>query len=273
MGRVMNEGSQWQLDRDAAQLYERHVLRYILGPWVPRLLDAVRLQAGEIVLDVACGTGAVARVASERVGASGRVTGLDLNAGMLAVARSLPAPPGAAITWVERNALDTGLPDRSFDVVLCQQGLQFFADRTGALREMHRVLVPRGRLAISVWRSIGVYNSAVGTALRRHISVDAASRFCASRDVPSDEELLRLAVAAGLQDVELHTQKMMVRLPPPREFVLGHLAATPVASDVETTSDAVRVALGCDVARQLSEFNEGESVAFFEEVNVVTASA
>jgi SAM-dependent methyltransferase len=134
------------------------------------------------------------------------VTGLDLNAGMLAVARSQPAPLGAAITWVERNALDTGLPDRSFDVVLCQQGLQFFADQTGALGEMRRVLVPRGRLAISVWRSTGVYNFAVGKALRQHISVDVGSRFCASRDVPGDEELRHFAVAAGFQDVTLHVQ-------------------------------------------------------------------
>jgi SAM-dependent methyltransferase len=190
---------------------------------------------------------------------------------MLAVARSQPAPPGAAITWVERNALDTGLRDRSFDVVLCQQGLQFFPDKTGALREMRRVLVPRGRLAISVWRSTGVYNSAVGNALTRHISVDVGSRFCASRDVPGDEELRRFAVAAGFQDVTLHVQRLMVRLPSLRDFVVCHLAATPVASDVKAVSDAARAALGCHVARQLAAYNEDDGVAFPEEVNVVTA--
>jgi SAM-dependent methyltransferase len=269
----MNKDHSWQLDSNAAELYERYVLRYILGPWVPQLLDVVGLQAGENVLDVACGTGAVARVAAQWVGVSGRVTGLDLNAGMLAVARSQPVPPGAAITWVERTALDTGLPDRSFDVVLCQQGLQFFPDGTGALREMRRVLVPRGRLAISVWRSTGVYNFAVGKALRQHISVDVGSRFCASRDVPCGEDLRRFAVAAGFQDVALHVQRMMVRLPSPHDFVLCHLAATPVASDVEAISDAARAALGCGVARQLSAYNEDDGVAFPEEVNVITAIA
>jgi len=225
------------------------------------------------VLDVACGTGAVARVAAQRVGTSGRVTGLDLNAGMLAVARSQPAAGGAAITWVERNALDSGLPDRSFDAVLCQQGLQFFPDKTGALCEMRRVLVPRGRLAISVWRSAGVYNSAVGNALKQHISVDAGSRFCASRDVPGEEDLRRFAVAAGFQDVTLHVQRMTVRLPSPQDFVLCHLAATPVASDVKALSDAARATLGRDVARQLAAYDEGDGVAFPEEVNVVTAIA
>jgi len=269
----VSKNGQWQLDGDAAELYERYVVRYILRPWVPRLLEIAGVREGEHVFDVACGTGAVARVAAERVGASGRVTGLDLNAAMLAVARSLPAPPGAAITWIERSALNTGLPAGSFDVVVCQQGLQFFPDKIAALREMHRVLVPGGRLAISVWRTTGVYNSAVGKALRQHVSIDVASRFCASRAVPADEELLRLAEAVGFQNVKLHVQTMIVRLPSPAEFVLAHLAATPVASEVKAMSNLARAALGHDVAQQLSTYEEGDGVAFPEEVNVVTANA
>ena len=269
----MSANGQWRLDGNAAELYERYVARYILGPWVPRLLDIANVRPGERVLDVACGTGAVARVAAERVGTSGCVTGLDLNAGMLAVARSLPAPPGAAITWIERDAADTGLPAGSFDVVVCQQGLQFFPDKMAVLREMHRVLVPGGRLAISVWRTTGVYNSAVGKALVQHLGIDVASRFCASRDVPVGEDLLRLAVAAGFRDVELHAQQMIARLPAPGEFVLGHLAATPVASEVKAMSRQARAALGRAVALQLSAYREGNGLAFPEEVNIVTANA
>ena len=269
----MSNDGQWQLHGSAAELYERYAARYILGPWAPGLVDAAGVRTGERVLDLACGTGAVARVAAERVGASGAVTGLDLNAGMLAVARSLPAPPGAAITWIERSALDTGLPDGSFDVVLCQQGLQFFPDKTVALREMRRVLVPAGRVAISVWRTAGVYNAAVGTALRQHIGMDVATRFCASRDVPGDEELLRLAVASGFRDVTLCVQRMIVHLPPLEHFVLGHLAGTPVAAEVRAMSNPARMALGHDVAEQLSAYGEGDGVAFPEEVNVVTANA
>ena len=101
---------QWQLEGNAAEIYERTAARYILGPWASGLVDLVGVKEGERVLDLACGTGAVARVAAERVGASGRVTGLDLNAGMIAVARSLPAIASAAIAWIERSAQDTGLP-------------------------------------------------------------------------------------------------------------------------------------------------------------------
>jgi SAM-dependent methyltransferase len=269
----VSESGQWQLDGDAAELYERYVVRHILGPWVPRLLEVAGVRTGERVLDVACGTGVVARAAAARVGASGRVAGLDLNAGMLAVARSLPAAPGVAITWTQRDAAHTGFPAGSFDVVVCQQGLQFFSDKLAALGEMHRVLVTGGRVAISVWRTTGVYNSAVGEALRQHLGVDAAARFCASRDVPAGEELLRLAVAARFQDVKLQVQRMTARLPPPEAFVPGHLAATPLAAEVRAMSSPARAAMACAVAKQLAACQEGDGLAFPEDVHVLSGHA
>ncbi len=269
----MNAHEQWQLAGDAAELYERYAARYILGPWAPLLIELAALQKGERVLDLACGTGAVARLAAGCVGSSGRVTGLDLNAGMLAVARSLPAPAGATVQWVERSALETRLPDRGFDVVLCQQGLQFFPDQVMALREMRRVLVPDGRVAISVWRTTGVYNTAVGNALRQHVGLEAASRFCASRHAPTSEELRDMVIEAGLRCVKLHVQRMVVRLPPPEAFVRGHLAATPIASDMSALSPAVSAALVADVTRQLAPYRQADRVVFSEEINVVTANA
>src|SRR6266446_9707960 len=179
----------WHVTAEAAELYERYAARYILGPWASSLVDAGRLAAGERALDVACGTGVVARIAAQRVGPGGRVVGVDLNPSMIAVAGSLPAPVGAPIEWLERSAVDFQLPDASFDVVLCQQGLQFFPDKLAALREMRRVLNHGGRLALSIWNSIGLYNAAVGEALVRFVGNVAATKFCASRQVPAKEDL------------------------------------------------------------------------------------
>src|SRR6185436_6273038 len=156
----MTTNEQWQLTMKAAELYERCPARYILGPWAPLLVETARLAAGERVLDVACGTGVVTRAAAERVGRRGRVVGIDLNPGMIAVARSLAAIDDAPIEWLERSALDLGLDGASFDAVLCQQGLQFFPDKPVALREMRRVLDRNGRLALSVWNNVGIYNTA-----------------------------------------------------------------------------------------------------------------
>src|SRR5436853_5107699 len=116
----------WNVNGNADELYERSPGGYILGPWAQALVARAGLKHGESVLDVACGTGVIARLAAPAVGPTGRVTGLDLNAGMLAVARSLPPPPGAPITWIEGSAMAMKLPNAAFDVVFCQQGLQFF---------------------------------------------------------------------------------------------------------------------------------------------------
>ncbi len=146
----MKQYEQFQVSATAAEQYERYPVRFILGPWAPGLIEAAALQAGQHVLDVACGTGVVTRLAAGQVGETGQVTGLDINPGMLTVARTLPRPAGAPITWQEGSALALPFPDAAFDAVLCQQGLQFFPDRPLAVREIHRVLRPGGRVAVSV---------------------------------------------------------------------------------------------------------------------------
>lgn len=269
----MTANEQFQVTLEAARLYERVAVRYVLGPWAASLVDAARLAAGERVLDVACGTGAVARVAAQRVGPRGRVTGVDLNAGMIGVARSLPLPDGAAVDWLEGSALALPLPDASVDAVLCQQGLQFFPDRALALREMRRVVRRGGRLALSVWGGIGFYNGAVGEALARFIGEDVAARFCASRKVPSRDELERLAAGAGFSDVSVRISRMNIRLPSLDRFVLDHLAGTPVAGSVEAAGPGARMNIGASVAQAMQRFNDRDGVTYPEEIHLVTARA
>jgi SAM-dependent methyltransferase len=137
-------------DPSPALAYERIFVPALFRQWAPRVAEAAGVGAGQRVLDVACGTGVLAREAVTRVGATGRVFGLDLSPGMLAVARSvapeveLHAGSADALPW----------PDGSFDAVVSQFGLMFFPDRERALREMVRVLVPGGRLAVAVWGAL-----------------------------------------------------------------------------------------------------------------------
>jgi len=271
MGLQMNKSEQWHITAAAAEMYERHVARYVLGPWAPLLVEVAHLTAGERVLDVACGTGVVTRLAAQRVGVGGRVVGVDLNPGMISVARSLQVPVGAAIEWHERNALDLGLPDDSFDVVLCQQGLQFFPDKALALREMSRVLVHGGRIALSVWNSVGIYNSAVGEALARFLGNEAAAGFLASRKVPAKEEVQRLAMEAGFSDVRVRVSRIDVRLPRLDQFVLDHLAATPIASVVAAVDRETRRQIGTSVMEKLRRYADGDGVTYPEETHVLTA--
>lgn len=260
------------MSAQAAEAYERYVARYILGPWAPLLVDAAQIAAGESVLDVACGTGVVARIAAERVGPKGRVTGIDLNPGMIAIARSLPISGTTLMAWLERSALDLGVPDESIDAVLCQQGLQFFPDKPLAMREMRRVLRTGGRLALSVWNNIGRYNQAVGDALARFVSDEVAARFCASRQAPTREELQRLAAEAGFLDVEVRIARINIRLPKLDKFALDHLAATPVAPAIANADPDARRNIGVSVMKQLAAYSDGDGVSYPEETYLLTAT-
>jgi len=170
-------------------------------------------------------------------------------------------------------ALDLRLPDAGMDVVLCQQGLQFFPDKALAMREMRRVLARGGRLALSVWSGVGLYNGAVGDALARFVGDAAALQFCASRQVPAKEELQRLATEAGFSAVDVRVGRIDVHLPRLDEFTLDHLSATPVAPLIAAIEPAARERIGASVMQELRRYADGEGVTYPEETHVVTAKA
>ena len=165
----MSAHEHWQMDASAPELYERYLVPAITSVWADDLLDRIGLERAESVLDVACGTGVVARLAEQR-GHVGRLVGIDLNVAMLAIARQ----NSASIEWIEGSALDLPLDSNSFDVVVCQLGLQFFPDRPQALKEMARVLRRGGRAGLSVY-------SAIERTPAEHAFVKALEKFLGAK--------------------------------------------------------------------------------------------
>jgi ubiquinone/menaquinone biosynthesis C-methylase UbiE len=228
--------------KQAAESYERHFVPAIGRPVAAELIEAADLRPGERVLDVACGTGIVTRLAADRVRADGSVAGLDPNPAMLAVAREA-ASGEAPITWHEAHAEHIPLDDDRFDVVLCGMGLQFFANRAAALREIRRVLAPGGRFVANVPGPTPPPLQWMADGLRRHVSPQSAGFVDAVFSLHDADELRSLAEEAGFTRVEVRSEETPLDLGAPGGFLWSYVESTPVAAEVATMDVERRRAL------------------------------
>ena len=254
--------------KNPAETYESYFVPAMFLPWSKLLLGHAALQSRHRVLDVACGTGIVARQAAPSVGAQGQVVGLDLNPAMLGVARSRPAPSGAAIKWQEGNAMALPFPEGSFDVVLCQHGLQFFPDRDGAVREMHRVLTPGGRAIVIVLQSLAQHPvfEALMESVARNLSLPVSAVM--TPFILSDaEELRNMFRVAGFQEVDIHRESATVRFADPERFVpmavTSSAAAVPAFAQLDEPARAALLeTVRAEVEPVLAAYRDAEAVTF-----------
>jgi ubiquinone/menaquinone biosynthesis C-methylase UbiE len=232
----------------AAELFERYLVPAITAKWAEDLVARAQPLKGEAVLDIACGTGVVARLVAKRI-SRGRVVGLDLNAGMLAVARNAPTE-GAAISWIEGGALDLPFPAGSFDLVVCQQGLQFFPDRRKALDEMRRVLKGGGRAALSVYsrieRTPGA--NAFVLALDDVLGGDASRIKRGEHSFADATQLETLMRDSGFNAVEVKTIEQTIMFPSVLDYVRFQLLATPMTVLLKDRTEPQREAIVSSIA-------------------------
>jgi len=248
--------------------YEKYFVPAIGQPLADDLIAAASLRPGERVLDVTCGTGLVTRLAARQVGGAGTVAGLDVNPGMLSVARTT-TPSNMSIEWYEASAEAMPLPDGSFDVVLCQMGLQFVADKLQALKEMRRVLKPGGRIVLNLPGPTPKLFADFGDALALHIDPKCAAFVNLVFSLHDAEKIRDLMTGAGFPDAAISRTNKMLRLPAPEDFLWQYVHSTPLAELIGTASDAQRAALAADLGNRWQEFVRDGAMTL--EVGVTTA--
>jgi SAM-dependent methyltransferase len=248
--------------------YDRFLVPKIFEPWARILLDAVDLRPGEAVLDVATGPGTVARAAATRVGPTGRVVGVDISQPMLAVARGKPRTDGmAAIEFLESPATALPVPDTEFDVVLCQQGMQFFPDRALALVEMRRALRPGGRLGAAVW-AVPVPSFA---AVREAFVESGGPRLEEVTFGRDPNALPSLVGDAGFDIRRADNLTLTITYEGGVDEVIEHAAATPTGG-IEALAPARRDEFRQRVATKLQPFMTGDRVVVETVAKVVVAA-
>lgn len=239
----------FQMPVEAAEVYERKFVPAMFAEWVPHLCDAAELRPGQRVLDVACGTGIVARIAAQRVEAHGSVTGVDLNQAMLTVAGRV----SPELIWRQGDAADLPFADEQFDVVLCQAALMFFPDPRAALAEMARVVTPDGTVAVQVW---GTLESSIGYArlvevAARHAGPDAVSVLGAYWVHGDLDETSRLFTSAGLEVATATSRLGAAKFDSIADCVNTEIDATPLGERID---DETRYRILADADAEMAEF-------------------
>lgn len=242
----------FNLSVEQARAYEDLFVPALFSQWVPVLLRLAGVSDGQHVLDVACGTGVVARAAQNLVGPSGRVSGIDLNPAMIDVAREC-APD---VDWRVGDAAD--LPyDESFDAVLCQSALFFFPDPARACREMARVLRPGGTLALQTYAELEDqpgYRPLV-EAVVRHVGPDARALLGTYWSKGDPTELRALLEAAGLAATASESVLGQVTFPSVDALVRTEIQATPLASRIDGSA---YLAIAEDARTTLASFHTAQ---------------
>lgn len=256
-------------------MYEQNMVPAIFEPFAKGLLELAGLHEGEHVLDVACGTGIVSRLAWRDVAPSGGLVGLDVNPEMLDVA-SGKTDKGAVIEWKEGDAASMPFPNGEFDVVICQHGVQYFPDRQAALTEMHRVLrATAGRLIFSVWRPIqfnpGHYIFA--KVLDRRIGEQAGETRRAPFKLSDRQEIRTLVTESGFRDIVVHLDTRVARFPSAEAMARIMVAGTPLATALENADSAVMQTVISEVAEGLSDYIDDQGLALPMQAWVITANA
>jgi ubiquinone/menaquinone biosynthesis C-methylase UbiE len=265
----MEQRSQQPAAASPAEIYERHMVPAIFAPWVPALLELAALQPGERLLDVACGTGVVARHAVSQVAAKGRVVGLDINPTMLAMARA--REPGVA--WLQGNVVAMPFADHAFDVAVCQQGLQFFPDEGAALSEMHRVLVPGGLLALALWCEIesSPGHHALARGLAQHVGAAAAALMSAVFRLGAAETIRPLLEDARFSAVRIHREARVARFLSLEAFTRCVVVGSVLGRTGVQVADTALSAVIHEVEAALHPYVQADGLAFPMEAHLVVA--
>jgi ubiquinone/menaquinone biosynthesis C-methylase UbiE len=259
-----------------AQVYEELLVPRVFVPWAKLLLEEAKLSPGETVLDVACGPGTVAHMASEITGPKGKVTAADISPPMLDIARSKPhSPDSAPIEYVESPAHPLKISDASVDLTVCQQGLQFFPEKVEALKEMARATRPGGRIVVAVWGSLeqAPLFGEICAGLDETLPASIADMMKAPFSFGNPQQLKALGEEAGLKNIEIKTRSLPVVFEQGVSHAIRVLDATPLAPLIAELPPKQQEALADNLQNRLSRFLKGNQCHSTQASNILISRA
>jgi SAM-dependent methyltransferase len=263
----------FQLTGNAASIYEEQKVPAIFRPLALATLGALTIRNDDKVLDVACGTGIVGREMMKLLGPNGFVAGVDLNDGMIDVARELTSTDASRFEWHVADVAAMPFEADTFSLAVCQQGLQFFPNEATALREMKRVLQPEGRVAFTVWAGASEFFLSLAEALSRHVGEEVGQKSLAPFQYAGTATLPTRLNEIGFEEIEVQTLTVVRRIRNPETAIPKEILGNPVGPSVSRKGAAAMQKIVCDVMDDLSHFIEGSDLVAPQEANLITGKA
>jgi ubiquinone/menaquinone biosynthesis C-methylase UbiE len=264
----------WQMSTDGPETYEDCIVSTWMDDWASDLIEAGHIGPNQRVLDVACGTGIMARKAAGLVGPEGRFACVDLNEGMLRVACRCAEQTGVTgIEWYHCDVTRMPFSNGEFDVVLCQQGLQFFPDKLAALQEIKRVLVPHGTLALSVWGrpENSPHVMVICDVFTEFFGPDSTQMFKVACSLSSHDLLNNLLQEVVFSNISIKTDVKVAHHPSFARFLPAYFSIFPVASLISELTDEERNRMFHCIEKRLAPWIEKGALAVPTENNILTA--
>jgi ubiquinone/menaquinone biosynthesis C-methylase UbiE len=254
----MNKKSGWQLNGDGPSAYEKYIVPAYTGAWAKEIVNRACLCQGEKILDVACGTGLVARSAAEVQPNCDLIYGIDVNGVMIKKAHEIEKN----INWQNCDVTDMPFSDNYFDVVFCQQGLQYFPDPYLALKQINRVLVESGRILLSVWRPIqySPFYESLCKTLEKYLDIKAALMLSAAFNLGYYEKLKTLFENTGFNSININIVIKQMHYSPFEEFVVGGMMATPFFKEIQAMPASRREEMLSDIYNSNTDYIDDGSL-------------
>lgn len=264
----MDKKSGWQLSGSGPDAYEKYIVPAYTRTWAKEMVKRACLRRDEKLLDVACGTGLVARTAAAEH-STNLISGVDVNDVMIKKAQEIEA----AIAWHHSDVTQMPFGDNSFDVILCQQGLQYFPDPVLALKEMKRVLVENGRIILSVWCPIeySPFYDSLCRVLEKYVGVKSASMLSAAYNLGDYVKLKTLFKNAGIGRININIVVKQMRCSSFDEFVIGGVMATPFFKDIQEMPESKQKAFLSELYKLNEHYIDDNGLAAPLESYIITA--
>jgi len=269
----MSEKNTFDLSADAAEAYQRQKVPALFAPMAEATINAVSIPKQAEVLDIACGTGAIARAVAARLTEPSRIVGTDLNSAMIDVARSNSPDGPHSFEWVSAPADDLPFNDATFSLSFCQQGLQFFPDKPAALTEVHRVLKHNGRLILTCWAAIPPFFTTIAEVLGRHLDETAAAKAIHPFIWNDGGKISQLMADAGFERKPPAALPVFRRMPATLEAVRDELLASPNETVFRAAGDAAQEIICSEILADVETFRDGEILAMPQQAHLFDVRA